>query len=150
MLPEPSAPRGGVCWLGPLALTLALSMSCNQDGLAREAIQDADTLTQLMLGAVAQTADKRHGVAQAQTRLDAARPELESKIVRLKRLRTVQLSPAMSAQWRDAFIDDMAAIESLRANLSVQTAADPTLARAVDALISDFSAMLSRRPREPR
>lgn len=128
-----------------LAASLAL-VSCKRDTFVRETIAEADALAAEITELVDRASDKRVGVAEAQARLDERRVALENRVLELKSLRGYQMSDRLQARWRDAFIDDLAAVESLKARLRGETAVDPEFAAAVDALVADYAAIVSVRP----
>ncbi len=138
-------PRRWLAALTVLCLSLS-SVSCKRDAFVRATIDEAGALADAMSQAVHAASDKRAGVAEAQARLDAARTELENHVLELKSLRGYQMSDRLQAQWRDAFIDDLAQVEELRAGLRAQAAGDPELAEAIDALVADYAAIVSVRP----
>jgi len=130
-----------------LALVAALlGAACSRDATVQQTIADTDALTQTITQAVLDAPDKRQGVASARAALNATRATLQPALLELKSLRAYQVSAPLSARWRDALIDDMAAVEDLRRVLRSETAADPQLDAELNALIADFEAMLAARP----
>lgn len=133
--------------MGSLLLALSLlGPACKRDDFVRATVHKTHVLATTIASAVSDATDKRAGVAAAQAQLDAERTALEHDILELKSLRSYQMTEALQAQWRDAFIDDLAAIESLQSGLRVAMADDPELAAAVDTLVRDYAAIVSITP----
>ncbi|MBL4683218.1 MAG: hypothetical protein JKY37_01400 [Nannocystaceae bacterium] len=145
---RPPTPLGRAKLVLPLvSLLLALlGPACKRDDFVRATVHKAHGLATAITRVVSGATDKRAGVAEAQARLDAERTALEHDILELKSLRSYQMTATLQPQWRDAFIDDLAAIESLQSELRVEMAADPTLAAAVDTLVRDYAAIVSITP----
>ena len=131
-----------------LALTVWFSLTgCRRDDLVLQTMADvhglATTIRQTIQQTIHASTDMHRGVAIARAALDNERVRLTDAVIRCKQLHRVQISPALQAQWRDAFTDDLAAVEALIVELRAYTAEDPQLDAEVRSLVADYAAIVA-------
>lgn len=105
---------------------------------AEAVVRALNAFTDELLTKVEAAADKRAGVAEAQSLLDARRVELAGRVASLKRDR---LDPGARARLLEAEVDNTDRVHRLQLQHADAAARDPALKAGLERLIGDYDAL---------